>query len=120
MIESVVAYLVDPKSRRLLERLHKLNVSRAQPKHMVVDGPLSGKSFCVTGVLSKKREDVHELIRQAGGTVHDKVKQGTSYLLIGEKVGKAKTDAAKKVGATVITEAQFDALRSASDVTPKK
>jgi DNA ligase (NAD+) len=112
MIESVAAYLTDHKSRALLQRLQAFGVSRAQPVHVGVEGPLSGNSVCVTGVLSKKREDVHELIRQAGGTVHDKVKQGTTYLLAGEKVGKAKTDAAKKVGAQVITEEQFEALRS--------
>ena len=36
--------------------------------------------------------------------MHDKVKKGTTYLLIGEKVGKAKTDSAKKFGARIIDE----------------
>ena len=31
--------------------------------------------------------------------MHDKVKKGTTYLVAGEKVGKAKLDAAKKFGA---------------------
>ena len=77
-------------------------------------GPFSGSSFCVTGVLSRKRDDVHALIRAAGGEVHDKVKQGTSYLVCGEKVGKSKLDAAKKRGTRVISEAELDAMLSAS------
>lgn len=110
MVDSVVAYLQDASNHALLERLLALGVSRAQPRAAVVSGPLAGQSFCVTGVLSRKRDDVHESIRQKGGTVHDKVKKGTSYLVIGEKVGKTKIDAAKKVGTAVISEAELDAL----------
>ena len=111
MVQSVKDYLGDVDSRALLEKLRERDVSRPQPRAAVaVEGPLSGSSFCVTGVLSRKREDVHELIRQAGGQVHDKVKKGTTYLVAGEKVGKAKLDSARKMGTEVIDEARLDAL----------
>ena len=111
MVQSVKDYLSDPDSRALLQKLLERNVSRPQPRAAVAaEGPLSGSSFCVTGVLSRKREEVHELIRQAGGQVHDKVKKGTTYLVAGEKVGKAKLDAARKMGTEVIDEARLDAL----------
>jgi DNA ligase (NAD+) len=111
MVDSVVAFLKAPESRRLLEKLAERGVSRAQPlSAQSSHGPLVGKSFCVTGVLSKKREDVHQDIRDAGGEVHDKVKKGTTYLLAGEKVGKAKLDGAKKFGAQVIDEQGLAAL----------
>jgi DNA ligase (NAD+) len=61
-------------------------------------------------VLSKKREDVHQDIRGAGGEVHDKVKKGTTYLVAGEKTGKAKLDGARKFGAQVIDETGLSAL----------
>jgi DNA ligase (NAD+) len=111
MVESVVKYLLAPESRQLLEKLQARSVSREQPVSVAkTEGPLLGKSFCVTGVLSKKREDVHQDIRDAGGEVHDKVKKGTTYLLAGEKVGKAKLDGARKFGAVVIDEAGLAAL----------
>jgi DNA ligase (NAD+) len=111
MVESVCQYLAERRSRELLERLSALKVSRPRPKRAaLVGGALSSLSFCVTGVLSKKREDVHADIRNAGGTVHDKVKSGTDYLVAGEKVGKAKLAAAKKQGAKVIDEAGLSAL----------
>jgi DNA ligase (NAD+) len=112
MVDSVVSYLADAQNRALLRRLAAHGVSRPQPKPVMGTGPLLGKTFCVTGVLSRKREDVHAAIRAAGGTVHDKVKSGTSHLVIGEKVGKTKIDAAKKVGTTVITEQDLNALLS--------
>jgi DNA ligase (NAD+) len=111
MVESVRAYLEGPENRTLLEKLAQLGVSREQPKaRAAATGPLSGFSFCVTGVLSRKREDVHEAIRAAGGEVQDKVKKGTTYLVAGEKVGKAKTDSARKFGARVIDEAMLEQL----------
>lgn len=111
MVDSVVKYLFAPESRALLEKLAAHGVSREQPVHVSkTDGPLVGMSFCVTGVLSKKREDVHQDIRDAGGEVHDKVKKGTTYLVAGEKVGKAKLDGARKFGAQVVDEAGLGAL----------
>jgi DNA ligase (NAD+) len=111
MVESVAAYLQAPESRALLEKLLARGVSREQPVDVASsEGPLLGKSFCVTGVLSKKREDVHQDIRSAGGEVHDKVKKGTTYLVAGEKVGKAKLDSARKFGAQVIDEPGLNQL----------
>jgi DNA ligase (NAD+) len=110
MVESVLSFLFDETSRALLEKLAARQVSRPQPRHEIAaHGPLSGSSFCVTGVLSRKRDDVHAEIRAAGGIVHDKVKQGTSYLVAGEKVGKSKLASARKFGARVIDEPTLDA-----------
>jgi len=101
---SVAAYVADPIQRAALERLLTLGV-RAESKRLEkVDGPLTGKSFCVTGTLSEPRENIHAAILARGGEVHTAVKKGTTYLVAGDKVGKAKLDAALKKGAEVIDE----------------
>ncbi len=111
MVESVVRFLFDPDQRALLEKLRARGVSVPQPvAASAATGPLSGHSFCVTGVLTRKREDVHASIRAAGGTVMDSVRKGTSYLVAGEKVGKSKLDAARKHGTQVIDEIALDAM----------
>jgi DNA ligase (NAD+) len=119
MAQSLAAFLRDPEVRNLLERLQKLGVSRPQPRaESATEGPLKGQSFCVTGVLSRKREDVHEAIRQAGGVVHDKVRVGTTYLVAGDKVGGAKLSAAKKAGTVVIDEATLERLLRGEPLNP--
>ncbi|HEY8041233.1 MAG TPA: NAD-dependent DNA ligase LigA [Polyangiaceae bacterium] len=111
MVESVVEFLQDPEQRALLEKLAKLGVSRPQPREAVAaEGPLKGMSFCVTGVLSRKREDVHADIRAAGGEVHDSVKKNTTVLVAGDKTGKSKLDQAKKYGTKVVTEKELEAM----------
>jgi DNA ligase (NAD+) len=111
MAESVRAYLFDSTQRQVLEKLAARGVSSPMPRRAATpDGPLSGMSFCVTGVLSQKREDVHAAIRAAGGEVHEQVKQGTRYLVLGDKVGKSKLDAARRRGTQVIDEARLAEL----------
>jgi DNA ligase (NAD+) len=113
MVDSVVAFLRDEEQRALMDKLVRLGVGRPQPRaEVAAEGPLKGMSFCVTGVLSKKREDVHADIRAAGGEVHDGVKKNTTYLVAGEKTGKSKLDQAKKYGTKVVSEKELYALIS--------
>jgi DNA ligase (NAD+) len=115
MVDAVVAFLADESERAVLAKLVARNVGRPQPKEVVAtEGPLVGKTFCVTGVLSRKREDVHAMLRAAGAQIHDSVKKDTSYLVAGDKTGKTKLDQAKKYGAKVITEEEMNALVSAA------
>ncbi|MBI2391596.1 MAG: NAD-dependent DNA ligase LigA [Deltaproteobacteria bacterium] len=105
MVDAIRAWIADDDNRAVLEKLRARGVSVPYQRARVsLEGPLVGKSFCVTGVLSRKREEVHEDIRAAGGEVHDAVKSGTTYLVAGEKVGQTKLDAARKKGVQVIDE----------------
>jgi DNA ligase (NAD+) len=114
MVEEVVQFLQDPTQHALLEKLLSRKVGRPQPlARAATQGPLSGQSFCVTGVLSRRREEVHAMIRDAGGTVHDKIKKGTTYLVAGDKVGKSKTDEAKKQGVQIIAELMLYSMMGA-------
>jgi DNA ligase (NAD+) len=113
MADSVVAFLHDEEQRALMQKLLALGVGRPQPRpEVAAEGPLKGMSFCVTGVLSRKRDDVHADIRAAGGEVHDGVKKNTAYLVSGEKTGKSKLDQAKKYGTKVIGEEALYAMLS--------
>jgi len=114
MVESLRVHLGAEDNREVLSRLLASEVSRAQPKKVLnTDGALSGSTFCVTGVLSRKRADVHSDIETAGGVVHDKIKKGTSYLVAGAKVGQSKLTAAKKHGTEVISEERLGEMLGA-------
>jgi DNA ligase (NAD+) len=112
MTRSFLDYVFDPTHRELLTRLQELGVSVAMPARVEAakTGPLTGFSFCVTGVLSRPRDEIHARIEAAGGTVHAQVKKGTHYLVIGEKVGKAKLTQAEKFQTRVVTEQELESL----------
>ena len=104
-------FLADPRGRALCEKLLSLGVqTQVRQKAEATHGPLSGHSFCVTGVLSQPRKTIHQRIEAAGGQVHDRVKQGTTYLVAGEKVGASKLTSAAKFGAKVIDEAALERM----------
>ena len=111
MVDSVVLFFADASHRKVLEKLRKRGVGKPQPRAVVAtSGPLVGMSFCVTGVLSEKRQTVHQRLRAAGAEIHDSVKKNTKYLVAGDKTGKSKLDQAKKFGTEVITEARMNEM----------
>lgn len=109
--DAVANYFRDEQQRGVLEKLLRLGVKAEEPAPPPrVEGPLTGSTFCVTGVLTQPREVIHERIRAAGGEVHETVKKGTTYLVAGAKVGAAKLETAKKRGTKVIDETMLEAL----------
>ncbi len=108
--ESVASFVGNPEHRAVLQKLQKLGVTTVSAQPVRREGPLSGLSFCVTGQLSQPREQIHEQILALGGEAHTSVKKGTTYLVTGDKVGKAKIEAAEKKGAKVIDEAGLRTL----------
>ena len=71
---------------------------------------LNYKSFCQTGTMSVKRQDMEWLISKCGGQVHSAIKSTTDYLIVPDIDGfrkGSKYQAAQRNGTVVITEEQF-------------
>lgn len=73
------------------------------------DGPLSGKSFLVTGTLPVKRDQAHEFIESNGGKLLSGVSSKLSYLVVGDDPG-SKADKAESLGVTMISWEQLQDL----------
>jgi DNA ligase (NAD+) len=108
--QSVAEALSDERFMAVVRKFLAMGLDPAARPAAPATGPLAGSSFCVTGTLSRPRAQVHEEIRAAGGEVHDGVRKGTTYLVAGDKVGKAKIDKARAQGVQVIDEAGLEAL----------
>jgi DNA ligase (NAD+) len=100
---SVADALEDERFQRVIGKLIDAGIDPPAPP-AAAEGVLAGRSFCITGKLSRPRSAVQESIRSAGGEIHSAVKRGTSYLVIGEKVGQRKIEKAEALGTTVIDE----------------
>ncbi len=101
--ESVLAWFIDDDNQALLAKFRKLGVWPEDVKK--TGGPLSGKSFVITGTLQGlSRDKAAERIRELGGTFQSSVAKGTTYLVMGAKAGTSKAEKAKKVGTEVIDE----------------
>ncbi|MBI4511042.1 MAG: NAD-dependent DNA ligase LigA [Deltaproteobacteria bacterium] len=106
---SVAEFLADPQGRQVIDKLRAHGVDPALPDQQS-GGPLGGMTFCVTGTLSRPREEVIRRIEAAGAKVTGSVSKKTTYLVAGAETGKTKLEAALKHGVKVISEAEFDTL----------
>jgi DNA ligase (NAD+) len=107
--KSIIAYFADERHCRLVEALRQAGVQMvAQAKEQMSDA-LSGKTFVITGTLSRPRDEFKALIEQHGGTVSSAVSSQTHYLLAGDK-GGSKLQKAEKLGVKIIGEEEFKQL----------
>lgn len=67
---------------------------------------IAGKTIVFTGKMEKTRVEMEEIARKNGAYPASKVDYG-SILVIGERVGSVKMNAAKEKGATIMTEQAF-------------
>lgn len=107
--ESIVAWFADEDNINLLQKFEQYNV---KPEYVSkTKGPLTGKSFVITGSLSSmSRDEAAEKIRSLGGVFQTAVGKGTTYLVAGGKVGESKLKNAKKYGTEVIDESKLLSL----------
>ena len=69
--------------------------------------PLVGKTFVITGTLSKERDEYAYDIKQLGGRVTSSVSKKTTYLVVGDSPGNSKLKKARDVGTEQIDETQL-------------
>ncbi len=101
---TVEQYLADPHNRETLAKLraHGLRFVEEAPRH--AEGPLSGKTFVLTGTLDTlSRTEAGERITALGGKVVSSVSSRTDYVVAGASPG-SKLAKAQKAGVEVIDE----------------
>lgn len=105
---SIVEFFSNQNHRREVRKLERLVTITAAAQR--AGGPLAGRSFVVTGSLeAMSRDDAHERIRAAGGSVSSSVSKKTSYLVAGREPG-SKLAKAKSLGVPVLDERRFLAM----------
>ena len=103
--EEVHEYFQRPQSRRLIERLLAAGIEIKQPER--VDGPLSGKTFVLTGTLtSLTRGQAEERIKTLGGAIGSAVSKKTDYLVVGADPG-FKLEKAQRLKIPILEETAF-------------
>jgi DNA ligase (NAD+) len=103
--EEVHEYFQRPESRRLIERLLAGGIDIKQPERR--DGPLSGKTFVLTGTLSAlTRGEAEERIKALGGAIGSGVTGKTDYLVVGADPG-SKLEKAQRLKIPILDEAAF-------------
>ena len=100
---SVVGELSAPDMQALIRRLQKAGVNTSQEKNSQA-GPLTGKTFVLTGTLPHlTRAEAQKLIEAQGGQLIGAVSAKTDYVVAGDKPG-SKLDRAKALDIAILDE----------------
>ncbi|MBN2496490.1 MAG: NAD-dependent DNA ligase LigA [Deltaproteobacteria bacterium] len=96
----------------LLDELSGLGVEIADEGSAAAAGgqALAGKTFVITGTLSRPRKEIQRLIEQHGGKVAGSVSKQTSYLVCNQASSSSKYKKARELDVAVLTEEELDAL----------
>lgn len=108
MALSIVEFFQNPVHLQEIAQLFLLGVEAEQTQKKLVKGHLfAGKSFVLTGTLSKySRSEAAEFIQERGGHISSSVSKKTDYLIVGESPG-SKFDKAKEFGVAILSEEEF-------------
>jgi len=106
--KSIVSFFEEEENKELISKLKEFGLNMTYlGKKMTMDESFAGKTFVLTGTLTKfSREEAKEKIEQLGGKTTGTVSSKTSVVITGESPG-SKYEKAKELGITIWTEDDF-------------
>lgn len=116
--QHIVTFFNSLAGQHVLEKLEALGINpdsdNYDPKKSTaqsLDSPIAGKTFVITGTLTRPRPEFKQLIEAAGGKVSGSISKNTDFLLAGEKAG-SKRSKAESLGVTILNEDDLIAMTS--------
>ena len=106
---SILQYFSNPENLAIINRLKEKGLQF----QVVASGAdrlsdkLQGLTFVVSGVFSRSRDEIKQLIEKHGGKNTGSVSAKTSYVLAGDNMGPEKRKKAQQLNIPILTEEEF-------------
>lgn len=106
---SIVAYFNDTENQAIVSKLKNAGLQMTSQKKAVErkGNNLEGKTFVISGVFGRSREEIQADIEAHGGKILSGVSGKLDYLVAGEKMGPSKLEKAQKLGIKIISEEEL-------------
>jgi DNA ligase (NAD+) len=109
--EDVVEWFADEQNRALVEDLRGLGLRFEAGEERPPEGPLTGKTYVITGTLERfSRDDATARLEALGAKVTGSVSAKTTGLVVGEEPGASKLTKAQKADVPILSERDLLAL----------
>ncbi len=104
--EAIVEWFRDDDNRALVEELRALGLRfEIGEEDKPVEGPLTDKTYVITGTLERfTRDEAAAALEALGAKVGNSVSSKTTGLIVGEEPGKSKLTKAEKAGVPLLSE----------------
>jgi DNA ligase (NAD+) len=109
--DAIAEWFEDEENRRLVQELHSLGLRlQAGEEERPREGPLTGKTYVITGTLERwSRDEAKAALEALGAKVTDSVSRKTAGLVVGEDAG-SKLAKAQSLGVELLDEQAFETL----------
>jgi DNA ligase (NAD+) len=107
--EAIVEWFRDDENRRLVDELRDLGLRfETGEEDRPVEGPLTGRTYVITGTLERwTRDEAAAALEALGAKVGNSVSKKTTGLVVGEDPGRSKLTQAEKAGVPQLAEAEL-------------
>ena len=104
--DNIFSWFRQPQSVEIIEKMRRAGVN-FESKRVIEDQRFAGKTFVLTGALSKfTRDEATEKIELFGGKAAGSVSKKTSFVVVGENAG-SKERKARELGIPILSEDDF-------------
>jgi len=110
----IIAFFAEKANREIIKQLMMAGVKWSVRQKSDQEQPLAGKTYVITGTLSRSREEIKEALQSLGAKITESVSAKTSGVIFGEKPG-SKLAKAQKLGVPLLDEAQLNDLLDKPD-----
>jgi DNA ligase (NAD+) len=108
--EHLVTFFRQPHNLEVIEKLLAAGIHWPAVERPTAERqPLKGKSFVLTGTLSRPRSQIKEALQVLGAKVTGSVSSKTDYVVAGSDAG-SKLEKAERLGLEILGEAGLDRL----------
>jgi DNA ligase (NAD+) len=107
--ESILQYFANPENLAIIARLQEkgLHFQMDDSGTDKLSDKLQGMTFVVSGVFSRSRDEMKQLIEWHGGKNTGSISAKTSYVLAGDNMGPEKRKKAQQLNIPVLSEEEF-------------
>ncbi|MFP5352412.1 MAG: NAD-dependent DNA ligase LigA [Actinomycetota bacterium] len=107
---SIYEFFAQERNREIIQKLRDAGVDPKEAPRRT-EGPLTGKTFVITGTLADfTRDEAQRAIEQRGGKVTSSVSKKTDHVVVGENPGASKYDKAVALKVDLLDEKGFKKL----------
>ena len=104
--DNIISFFKDKDNLDEIQNLFNVGVTISGKASAQTNEKISGKTFVLTGTLTRPRREIEEMIENLGGKTSSSVSKNTDFVLAGENAG-SKLDKARELGVKVINEDEF-------------
>ena len=107
--DNIINYFKEERNLREINKLKELglNMKYLNNSEIINNINITGKTFVITGILSKGRDEIKQLIEKNGGNITTSVSKKTDVVIVGEEPGSKYTKALE-LGITIWKEEDLE------------